>query len=339
MKIKLTKRKFIGTDKEPYIIAEIGANHNGDMRLAKKLIVSAKKSGANCVKFQSFSTKNLFSAKSYQLNPKLKDEVSKYAISNFDLIKMKAYAEKLNLDFAVTAFSKEGADFLVEKLNVDFIKVASMDLNNLDFLEYISKKKKPIVLSTGLSNSSEIKEAVKTIKKAGNKRIVLLHCISSYPPRDNEINLNNIDSLSKTYPYPVGFSDHTIGTSISLAAIAKGACIIEKHFTLDKTMEGWDHKISADEKDMKILTKESKKVFIALGSYKRTRTEDKNTLGLFRRSIVAAKNIKKGEVFTEELIDVKRPGTGLSPSSKKILIGKIAKRNISYDEIIDFDDF
>ena len=339
MKIKLTKSKFVGLGEIPYIIAEIGSNHNGDMNLAKKLVESAKRAGADCVKFQFFSTTNLFSSKNYQLNPKLKDTVSKYAMSENNLAKMKIYAEKLNIDFAVTPFSKQGADFLVEKLNVDFIKVASMDLNNLDFLEYISKKKKPIVLSTGLSNSSEIKEAVKTIKKAGNKRIVLLHCISSYPPRDNEINLNNIDNLSKTYPYPVGFSDHTIGTSISLAAIAKGACIIEKHFTLDKTMEGWDHKISADEKDMKILTKESKKVFIALGSYKRTRTEDKNTLGLFRRSIVAAKNIKKGEVFTEELIDVKRPGTGLSPNLKKLLIGKIAKRDISYDEIIKIDDF
>ena len=339
MKIKLTRRKFIGINEVPYIIAEIGANHNGDMRLAKKLIKSAKRSGANCVKFQSFSTKNLFSIKSYQLNPKLKDEVSKYAISNFNLIKMKAYAEKLNLDFAVTAFTKEGIDFLADKIKVDFFKVASMDLNNLDFLEYVSKKKKPIVLSTGLSNSLEIKEAVKTIEKAGNKRIVLLHCISNYPPKDNEINLNNIDGLFKTYPYLVGFSDHTIGTSISLAAIAKGACIIEKHFTLDKTMEGWDHKISADEKDMKILTKESKKIFSALGSCRRTRPENKNTLGSFRRSIVAAKKIKKGEVFTEELIDVKRPGTGLSPNYKKFLIGKIAKRNISYDEIIKIDDF
>ena len=260
-------------------------------------------------------------------------------MSEDELTEMKNYSQKLNLDFAVTPFSKKEVDFLVDKIDIEFIKIASMDLNNYDFLEYVSKKKKSIVLSTGLSNLSEIDEAVRTIENTGNQKIILLHCIANYPPKDKEINLNNIETLSKIYPYPVGFSDHTIGTSIPLAAVAKGARLIEKHFTLDKTMEGWDHKISANEEDMKILVKESHRVFHAQGTHRKIQIEDKNQVESFRRSLVAARTIKKGEVFTEELVDVKRPGTGLSPNFKKFLIGKIAKRDISYDEIINFDDF
>ncbi len=339
MKVKIGKNKFIGPKEKPYIVAEIGSNHNGSMSLSKKLIKSAKRAGAHCVKFQSFSESSLFSSKSYKINPGLKKMVSKYSMSEKQLIEMKNYSKRLNLDFAVTPFSKKEVDFLVNKVNVDFIKIASSDLNCYEFLEYISKKKRTIVLSTGLSNLSEIDEAIRTIEKNGNRKIILLHCISNYPPNEKEINLNNIETLSKIYPYPVGFSDHTIGTTIPLAAIAKGACLIEKHFTLNKNMKGWDHKISADEKDMKIIVDESSTVFNSLGSHRKIQIEGKNKMESFRRSLVAARPIKKGEVFTEKLIDVKRPGTGLPPKLKKYLIGKVAKRNIPYDEIIKFNDF
>lgn len=164
---------------------------------------------------------------------------------------MKQFCDDIGIEFASTPFSKKEVDFLVDVLKVKFIKVASMDLNNYPFLEYMPKKGLPIVLSTGLSEMSEIDEAIRTIEKTGNRQIVLLHCVSIYPPDDNEVNLNNIDMLRATYEYLVGFSDHTIGTSIPLAAVAKGACMIEKHFTLDKEMFGWNYKVSATLEEIK----------------------------------------------------------------------------------------
>ena len=186
---------------------------------------------------------------------------------------------------------------------------------------------------------SEIDTAIRTIEEAGNDQIIILHCVAIYPTKDVDVNLRNIDTLSTLYPYPIGFSDHTLGTYISLAAVAKGACLIEKHFTLDKEMEGWDHKISASPDDMKVIVEASRRVHEALGNPRVSRIENKERLESFRRSIVSAKDINKGDVITEKMIDFKRPGTGLPPESINYIIGKKANRNIAYDEIINFEDF
>ena len=186
-----------------------------------------------------------------------------------ELLEMKNFANKLEIDITSTPFSKREVDFLVNKLDSPFIKVASMDLNNYPFLEYIAKKNKPIVLSTGLSELYEIDKAVKTIEKAGNNKIVILHCVANYPPADNDVNLNNIKTLMSTYPeYPIGFSDHTLGTAIPLAAVTLGACLIEKHFTLDKNMEGWDHKVSATKNEIQEIINNAGRINDAMGTHR-----------------------------------------------------------------------
>ena len=351
MKIQLTPNRKVGAGENPYIIAELGSNHNGDMEICKKLIQAAKDSGADCVKFQSWSKDTLFAKIKYEENYFLADDyrnredysleeiVDAYAISEKELIDMKEFCSKLDIDFASTPFSIREVDFLVNELNAPFIKIASMDVNNFPFLEYVAKKNKPIILSTGLSTLSDIDEAVRTIEDAGNNQIVILHCIATYPPKDEDINLKNINTLANLYSYPVGFSDHTLGSCMSIAAVANNACLIEKHFTLDKEMEGWDHKVSADPEDMKVITRDSKRVSTALGNNRILRTEKDEQVKEFRRSIVASKDIKKGEKIKKEMLDFKRPGTGLEPQLIKFIIGSEAKRDISFDELIQMDDF
>lgn len=351
MKIQLTPDRLVGKNEEPYIIAEIGSNHNGDMDLAMKLIEAAKKSGADCVKFQSWSKNSIFSLRKYEENYFLQDDyrnrddftleeiVEAYAISESQLLDMKKFSLKNKIDFTSTPFTKKEVDYLVNELDSPFIKIASMDLNNYRFLDYAAKKNKPIVLSTGLSTLAEIDEAIRTIELAGNENIVILHCVSNYPPRDEEYNLKRLQTLSSIYPYPIGLSDHSLGTCLPIAGVAMEACLIEKHFTLDKDMEGWDHKVSADPKDMEILVRDSKRVFKALGSKRILQVEQAERLSEFRRSIVAARNISAGEIFTEEMLDYKRPGDGLEPSTIKFILGNTAQRDISFDELIKEEDF
>lgn len=350
MKIKLTENKEVNNFCEPYIIAELGSNHNGDMDLAKKLISSAKEAGADCVKFQSWSKETVFSRKVYEDNYFLKDDyrnrtdytieeiVEKFAISELELLDMKKFSDELGIDCTSTPFSKKEVDFLVGVLKTPFIKVASMDLNNYPFLEYIARKNRPVVLSTGLSELYEIDKAVRTIENAGNRQIVILHCVANYPPKDEDVNLNNIESLQKLYPYPVGFSDHTIGFSVPIASVVKGACIIEKHFTLDKKMFGWDHKISASPDELKVICSETKKVHKALGSFSFRCEEDEEKKAAFRRSIVAARAIMAGEVIQESDIDFKRPGTGIAPAESIYVIGRKANKDIGADELIRWKD-
>ena len=350
MKIKVSKSFEITKNSRPYIIAEIGSNHNGDMKLCKKIIDSAKKAGVDCVKFQYFDEKTIFSKKTYEDNYFIADDyrnrtdfnlkqiVKKYSISIRELKEMQKYCKRINLDFLVTPFSYKESDE-IEKLGVKTFKVASMDLNNYAFLEHIAKKNKTIILSTGLSNLSEIDKAVSTIENTGNKKLILLHCTSIYPLKSKDVNLKRIETLKKLYPYPIGFSDHTPGFEIALASVALGVCLIEKHFTLDKNMSGWDHHMSTDSTDMNNLVMSSKKVFSALGSNRILRVETKERVNSFRRSIVASKNIKKGEKFKKKNLDFKRPGTGLPPEKINDIVGKIAKRNITFDELIKKEDF
>lgn len=351
MKVTLTDKKEVSNFCEPYIVAELGSNHNGDMKLAEKLIRAAKAAGADAVKFQSWSKDSIFSKKVYDDNFFLKDDyrnrkdytlekiVEEFSISESELLEMKKIAREVGIDMITTPFSKKEVDFLVEKLDVPFIKIASMDANNYPFLKYVAKKKKPIVLSTGLCTLSEIDKAISAIEAEGNTDIIILHCISLYPPEDGQVNLNNIATYQRLYPYPVGFSDHTIGYAIPLASVALGACVIEKHFTLDKTMVGWDHKVSADEVDLKILCTESKRIHAALGSARIVNPESPERKNAFRRSAVAARDIREGETIEEEHLDFKRPGTGLPPEAMEYIIGKPARRDIKKDQIIEKGDF
>lgn len=351
MKIKITSKKDVYNFCKPYIIAELGSNHNGNMELAKRLIVQAKESGADCVKFQSWSKDTIFSRKKYEDNYFIADDyrnrtdytleeiVDAYAISEEELLEMKKFADEIGIDCTSTPFSKKEADFLIDKLNSPFIKVASMDLNNYPFLEYLAKKNRPMVLATGLSELYEIDKAVKTIENTGNKNIVILHCVSTYPPKDGDVNLNNIITLMKAYPdYPIGFSDHTLGTAIPLASVALGACLIEKHFTLDKNMEGWDHKVSANKDEMKIIVEGSKRISEAMGSFRVAATETDERKQEFRRSIVLARDMKKGEVIKYTDIDYKRPGTGIKPEMTDFVVGQVLNKDLKYDHILSRED-
>ena len=332
-----------------YVIAEIGANHNGDMNLARQMIKQAKTIGCDCVKFQSWDT-SIFSKQVYENNFFLNDDyrarndysleeiVKEFSVTPSELTELKSYCDDQGIDFSSTPFEHSQIDNLIS-LNVPFIKIASMDLNNDYLLRYAANTGKSILLSTGFATLEEIDHAVSTIENTGNRNIVILHCVSIYPPNDNQVNLNNIDMLRQTFGYPVGFSDHTLGIEVSLAAMAKGAVILEKHYTLDNDMFGWDHKISAEPDEMATLVRGAERIFNALGSTRRLPPEDPGRKSEYRRSIVSARDIKKGEVIGQTDITYRRPGTGLVPNADTLLIGSKARNNIKADTILKLSEF
>ena len=331
--------------KKIYIIAEIGANHNGDMDLARKMIDSAKACGCDAVKFQSWTPDSLVAKEEYDRNqqyndsPKkhfgsLKEMVEKYYLRIEQHPELKHYCDKKGIEFCSTPFSEDEAD-LLEELKVPFYKIASMDINNPRLLKHVAGKGKPIVLSTGMAMLAEIENAVKTIEYEGNHDIILLHCIAIYPPAYEDINLNNIPMLRQALGYPVGFSDHSIGISIPLASVALGGCVIEKHFTLDKDLPGWDHEVSANPEEMKMIVEESSNIAKALGTYRRvvSQVEEEKKLK-FRRSIVTSKDLEKGHILKSEDLAFKRPGTGIQPDEVHYVTGRTLKRDVSCDELV-----
>ena len=338
-------------NERPYIIAEAGSNHNGDMKIAFQIIDAAKRAGADCIKFQSWSKDTIFSKKTYEDNFFLQDDyrnrkdytleeiVDEYSINFEQHYMLKNYCDKVGIEFNSTPFSNKEVDFLVDELNVPFIKVASMDLNNIPFLKHIATKEKPVIISIGLGSLADVDNAITCLEENGCREIVILHCISIYPPKDEEINLNNIDMLKDTFGYPIGYSDHSLGVIAPIVSMSKNICILEKHFTINKNMVGWDHKVSADENDMKQIVEAAKRVPVMLGRKRKIVVESKERRDAFQRSIVASKDILKGEIIERDSLDFKRPGTGISPKYIDFLVGKKAKRNISYDEIIRLEDF
>ncbi len=321
----------------PYMIAEIGNNHNGSVKLAKQLIIEAKKCGADCVKFQTFSTKSLFSKKSFIKNKKLKYQSDKYTLDLKTFKTLKNFAKKQKIEFTATPFSKLEVDFLVNTLKIKLIKIASMDLNNYPLIDYIAKKKIPILISTGFGSKIEIKKAISILKR-NKAKFIILHCVSEYPPNNKNLNLLRIKEFEKIFSCPVGFSDHTIGTLTSITALALGAKVIEKHFTLNKKMEGWDHSISADPKELRQLCNYGKDVNKLKGSKKIFRVEQKKNLLLFRRSIVASKELSKNKKILFSDLDFKRPGTGLEPIDWKKIVGKRLNKKVLYDDQISLKD-
>lgn len=349
--MKLTPQFEVENFGRPFLIAELGANHNGDMDLARKLILAAKEAGADCVKFQSWSKESVFCRKKYDDNCFIADDyrgrsdfnleqiVEEFSISEQELLEMKAFADSQGILCTSTPFSYHEADFLVEQLKAPFLKVASMDLNNYPFLDYLARKGLPMVISTGLSEFYEIDRAIRTIEGAGNRQIVILHCVAMYPPRDEQMNLHRIETLQKQYPeYPIGFSDHSLGVSIPLAAVAKGACLLEKHFTLDKTMFGWDHKVSADPAELKVICSESKRIQLAMGSHRLSAIEDEHRKTEFRRSLIATRALRPGDVITKKDIDYKRPGTGIAPEFDRLVIGRTVRREVKADYPLQWED-
>ena len=342
-------KTVISEKNDPYIIAEIGANHNGDMGLALNMIDHAVKCGVNAVKFQSWTKDSLFSKRQFESDSQavsnestqnsLLNQVNKYSLSFEDIEKIYDYCNKKNVTFLSSVFSVEEVDFL-DQLGMPAFKVASMDINNLILLEKIATKNKPVLLSTGMSNMNEIIEAIKILESNGSGPIILFHTVSTYPPDDSEINLKNIQMFKQKFDLIIGFSDHTLGISAPLAAIATGALVIEKHFTIDQNLDGWDHRMSATPDDFEIIVREGKRIKNHLGVFERDLSSDELKLKpIFRRSIVASKDLAKGTVLSLSDIDFKRPGDGISPDKYKSVIGKKINCNKKYDDPILYSDF
>lgn len=340
-------RHTLGAGSRPYVIAEIGANHNGDMDLCRSLINAAVDAGADAAKFQSWSESSLVSKVEYEANTEysdkkkhfgsLRDMMRKYQLTVEQHEEAAAYCRQKGIDFCSTPFSVEEAE-LLDGLGVPFIKTASMDINNLSFLRHLARKGKPMVVSTGMASLGEIEAAVDAIRGEGNDELALLHCVSIYPPAMETVNLRNIPMLSDAFGVPVGFSDHTMGVHIPLAAIAMGACIIEKHFTIDKDMEGWDHAISADVDELRRIVHHGREVCAALGTARRVVSEaELAKRKKFRRSAVARHPLEAGHVLNEDDLDFKRPGIGISPDRLDDLVGWRLTRAVGQDELITHD--
>lgn len=337
-------QRTVGKGQAPYVIAEIGSNHNGEMDLCRRLIDAAVEAGADAAKFQSWSESSLISKSEYEANTEysdkkrhfgsLRDMVRKYQLTPEQHHEVAEYCAEKGITFCSTPFSKEEAN-LLDEIGVPFIKTASMDINNLPFLRYLARKEKPMVISTGMASLGEIEAAVQAIRGEGNHDIILLHCIAVYPPAMETVNLRNIPMLAEAFEVPVGFSDHTIGLHIPLASIALGACVVEKHFTLDKDMEGWDHAISADPSELRQIVRHGREVQAALGTTQRIVGEaEMEKRGKFRRSAVARRALEAGHILTETDLAFKRPGTGCSPDRVGELIGRALARSVGEDELI-----
>jgi len=334
--------KFVGPGFPVFIIAEAGVNHNGSMELAKKMIDVAKESGADAIKFQTFKTENMIikNAQKAEYQKKATGKGNQYKMlksleldaANFR--KLTQYAKKKDIIFLSTPFDKVSVD-LLEELCVSAYKIGSGELTNIPLLKYIAEKKKPIILSTGMANLGEIDEALNVFKESGLENIIILHCVSSYPTKIDDINLKAINTLRSVFKFPTGFSDHTIGINVPIASVALGVCVIEKHFTLDKKLPGPDQRSSLDPEELRLMVKSIREIEVALGNgnIKPTSDEKKN-MEVVRKSIVSSMDIKKGSILTEEMIDIKRPGTGISPKMYDKILGKKVKRLIKKDELI-----
>jgi len=344
---------------KPYIIAEIGCNHNGNTELGLKMIKAAKDSGASAVKFQYFTKNNLFTndylldldngdvkienidkweTKELDLS-NVAEQIDEFVNDEEQLIIFRKYSKEIGIDFGCTPVDAKGVNFLKE-INSDFIKIASMDADNLEMIESVIDAGVPVLISTGMADLQEIDAIYNLFMKKNFYNFALLHTVSIYPPRDEIVNLNFIDTLNSLYDCEIGYSDHTLGFSIPLAVIGKGVKIIEKHFTLDKNMFGWDHKVSADENDLKIICEEGNKVYQSLGSrYKVLSLEEIEKKEKFRRSAVAANFLEKDHILSEEDIVFKRPGTGIRPNELKYVLGRKLNRSVEKDKTLMIDYF
>jgi N,N'-diacetyllegionaminate synthase len=330
-----------------FIIAEAGVNHNGDINLAKKLIDAAKEAKVDAVKFQTFKTEKIvgkYAQKAEYQNENTKTEesqfdmIKKLELSFSDFIQLKEYCEQKDILFLSTPDDDDSLDFLVD-LKIPLIKVGSTEITNIQYLRKIADKRLPIILSTGMSNIGEVEMALNTIYSQGNRNVTLLHATTDYPTDYKDVNLKAMITLRETFKVSVGYSDHTLGTEAAVAAVTLGAEIIEKHFTLNKDMEGPDHKASLEPDELREFVKAIRNTEALLGSGIKEPTErEKKIIINARRSIVAAYDIQEGTVIEENMITYKRPGNGIKPELAKVIIGRKLTRDIKEDELITWKD-
>ena len=326
-----------------FIIAEAGVNHNGSIEIAKELIDKAKAAGADAIKFQTFKAEKLVSKTAdkaaYQKKTTSKNEshyemLRRLELDEEDHQELMNHCRKRKITFLSSPFDEASAD-LLERMGIRMFKIPSGELTNLPFLQHIAKKNKPIIMSTGMSTLEEVEEALDAIFHAGNKKVTLLHCVTEYPAPFKEVNLKAMLTLEKAFNLPVGYSDHTKGIEIAIAAVALGAKIIEKHFTLDKNMEGPDHRASIDPLELKQMIKAIRNVEASLGDgVKKPASCELKNINIARKSIVATRDIGKGEKITKAKVALKRPGNGIQPKDLGKILGHVTKRAIKADEVI-----
>ncbi len=355
---------------ETFIIAEAGVNHNGSLELAKKLVDVAKMAGADAVKFQTFKAENLVTKSAQQASYQIRnlgEATSQYEmlkqleLSSDEFVELQKYCISQQIEFLSTPFDYESVDFLFNGLNITTAKIPSGELTNLPFIQYIATKRKPIILSTGMSTIDDIHEALSfiafglarpketvTLEKVSNfyktkeaksvllQFVTILHCTTEYPAPFETINLKAIEELIREFNLPVGLSDHSSGISVPVAAVALGAQVIEKHFTLDRSMEGPDHLASLEPNELLAMVKSIREVELALGNGKKepSSKELQNRIAA-RKSLVAKRQIQVGEIFTKDNLTIKRPGSGISPKNYWSYLGKSAKNSYLEDELID----
>jgi N,N'-diacetyllegionaminate synthase len=341
------REKIVGQGHRAYIIAEAGMNHNGSVELGYKLIDEAISTGCDAIKFQSFQKGNRVSSKmkgahyaeiADGLQENIHEMFDRLSMSFEDQTKIFKYAKEKGIEVFSTPFDFESVDFL-EEMDVNLYKIASMDIVNLPLIRYVAKKGKPIILSTGMSTLASIDEAVDTILKEGNPNIILLHCNSSYPAAENEMNLNVINSLKHAFKVPVGLSDHTIGPFVTQVALAIGANMIERHFTLSRTMEGPDHILSSEPDEMAKIVDTANRIPTILGSgIKKIQPNEYATLNAQRRSLYAACDIEEGTVISADMIIIKGPGGGILPKYLDLIVSRTARVRIEADTPITWQN-
>ena len=337
----------MGQNHSCYIIAEIGSNFDGSLSKAKKLIKLAKDCGADAAKFQSFKTEELLSKKGFEHKVAFQNKWKK---SVWEVYKnaefprqwhsiLSQYAKKIGIDFFTSPWDFDAVDLLLKE-NPPAIKVGSGDITYLEILRYIGSKNKPVLLATGASTYDEIAQAIKTIKSTGNNKIILMHSVTQYPSPIEEANLNVLKSLQKIFHLPVGYSDHSLGQLIAISSVALGACVIEKHFTIDPKSDGPDHPHSMDPKSFSQMIKDIRLLEKALGNGdKKIQKSERQTRIIQRRGLWTIREIKKGEKFSEKNIKSLRPVSGLPSSDFQKIIGKKSKRTLKIDTSIKKNDF
>jgi len=335
----------IGTGYATYVIAEMSANHNQDFSRAVALIKKAKECGADAVKFQAYTPDTLtinvdnkhFRIKHPKWGGQTLYELYKKAYIPWEWFqKLKKVADDLGILFFATAFDKTSVDFL-EELNVRIHKISSFEIVDLPLIEYVAKTKKPLILSTGMATVLEIKEAVDTAKRAGAKKIILLRCVSSYPAKPEEMNLRAIPYMKKVFGCPVGLSDHSLGIGVSVCAVAVGASIVEKHFTLSRKIKTADSFFSIEPEELKELVTNIRIAEKALGKVQYELTADEKKSRIFRRSLFVVEDVEKGQIFSEDNIKSIRPGSGLKPKYIDAVLGRKAKVNIKGGTPLSWD--
>ncbi|HEX9062901.1 MAG TPA: N-acetylneuraminate synthase [Clostridia bacterium] len=337
---------LLGRDRV-FIIAEAGVNHNGSLETALKMVDAAAEAGADAVKFQTFLSEKLVTKAAsmavYQKENTGKNQTQFEMLKSLELDfkshkKLFEYCTQKRIMFLSTPFDFESVD-LLEKLGVKAYKLSSGDLNNKPFIDYVASKNKPMILSTGMAEMDEIGEALSWVGQHRINDIFLLHCTTDYPAKLNEVNLRAIVSMEKAFGLPVGYSDHTEGLEVSIAAATLGAAIIEKHFTLDRNMEGPDHKASLEPHSLKQMIDSIRNIELALGDgIKRITPGESAVINNARKSVTAACTIEEGEVIEFRHLEIKRPGTGIPPKYMEQLIGKKVNKKINEDQTIGWDD-